>query len=48
MKVAAHHGLQFAVTEYDMAEDPGSHDDATFYVTHLREPVSRLYNSESR
>ena len=46
MKVAVHHGLQFAVTEYDMAEDPGSHDDATFYVTHLREPVSRLYNSE--
>lgn len=40
-KVAAHHGLQFAVTEFDVAEDPGSYDDATFYVTHLREPVSR-------
>eukprot|EP01083_Nonionella_stella_P310290 1101893_1 len=40
-KVAAHHGLQYKVTEYDMAEDPGSHDEATFYVTHLREPVSR-------
>ena len=26
-----------------MAEDPGSHDEATFYVTHLREPVSHEY-----
>mmetsp|Transcript_13910 Transcript_13910/g.30325 ORF Transcript_13910/g.30325 Transcript_13910/m.30325 type:complete len:746 (+) Transcript_13910:15-2252(+) len=40
-KVAVHHGLKFASTEYEMAEDPGSYDDATFYVTHLREPVSR-------
>lgn len=41
-KVALHHGLEFAVTEYDMAEDPGSrHDVPTFYVTNLREPVAR-------
>ncbi len=24
-----------------MAEDPSSHDEATLYVTHLREPISR-------
>lgn len=41
-KVAAHHGLQFDVHEYTMAEDPGTHDEATFYVTNLREPVSRM------
>lgn len=40
-KVAAHHGLDFKAEEYSMAEDPSSHDDATLYVTHLREPVSR-------
>jgi len=42
-KVAAHHGLEFAVTEYGVAEEPGSHSTskgATFYVTNLREPVS--------
>ena len=41
-RVAAHHGLEFASMEFEMAEDPGSYDDATFYVTHLREPVSGL------
>ena len=42
-KVAKHHGLVFASDEYVVAEDPGSYDDdrATFYVTNLREPVSR-------
>lgn len=40
-KVAEHHGLEFVFTEYAQAEDPGSHDDATFYVTHLRDPVNR-------
>ena len=41
-KVAAHHGLNYKVFEYGMAEDPGSYEDeATLYVTHLREPVSR-------
>ncbi|KAL9187203.1 hypothetical protein ACHAXT_010923 [Thalassiosira profunda] len=40
-KVAAHHGLEFKAVEYDMAEDPGSSDVPTLYVTHLREPVSR-------
>ena len=40
--MASHHGLQFEVLEFGMAEDPGSRpDEATFYVTHLREPVSR-------
>jgi hypothetical protein len=39
-KVAAHHGLAFASDEFEAAEDPGSSDDATFYVTHMREPVS--------
>ena len=48
-KVAAHHGLEYKVNEYIMAEDPGrlndydhdSDDDgATFYVTNMREPVS--------
>ncbi len=46
-KVAKHHGLEFEVLEYGMAEDPGTRDydddddddGATFYVTHLREPV---------
>ena len=38
-KVAAHHGLKYKVFEYGMAEDPGSYEDeATLYVTHLREP----------
>jgi hypothetical protein len=40
-KVAAHHGLNFKAEEYTVAEDPGTHDEATLYVTHLREPVSR-------
>jgi len=39
-KVAAHHGLEFASDEFTAAEDPGSADETTFYVTHLREPVS--------
>lgn len=39
-KVAKHHGLEFASTEYLGSELPGSHDESTFYVTHLRDPVS--------
>ena len=41
--MAKHHGLVFASDEYVVAEDPGSYDNdrATFYVTNLREPVSR-------
>ena len=27
-KVAAHHGLKFAVTEYHMAEDPGLYNES--------------------
>ena len=43
MKVAAHHGLEFHSDEFVEAEDPRSsyNDRATFYVTHMREPVSR-------
>ncbi|KAL7537867.1 hypothetical protein ACHAWF_005930 [Thalassiosira exigua] len=40
-KVAAHRGLRFEAVEYDLAEIPGSDERATFYVTHLREPVAR-------
>jgi hypothetical protein len=39
-KVAKHHGLKFVSTEFDGSEVPGSSNEATFYVTHLREPVS--------
>lgn len=41
-RVAKHHGLQFATHEYEGSEVPGSSDVPTFYVTHLREPVSYL------
>jgi len=44
-KVAAHHGLEYEAVEFFHAEDPSSHhdhdDEATLYVTHLREPVAR-------
>ena len=42
--VAKHHGLKFATHEFEGSEVPGSNsnDEPTFYVTHLREPVSRL------
>ncbi|KAL7516328.1 hypothetical protein ACHAWX_001355 [Stephanocyclus meneghinianus] len=40
-KVAKHHGLEFVSTEYLGSELPGSHGETTFYVTHLRDPVSR-------
>ena len=39
-KVAKHHGLQWDFAEWDEAEEPGSHELPTFYVAHLREPVS--------
>ena len=39
--MAAHHGLEWAVAESTLAEDPGSHDENTFYVTNMREPVSQ-------
>ena len=38
--VARHYGLDYTVVEWDKMEEPGSFDNATFYVTHLREPVS--------
>lgn len=41
-KVAQHYGLELKATEWAGMEEPGTDDDgATFYVTHLREPVSR-------
>jgi hypothetical protein len=39
--VAHHHGLKFQHAEWVEAEEPGTHELPTFYVTHLREPVSR-------
>ena len=39
-KVAKHHGLQWDFAEWNEAEEPGSHELPTFYVAHLREPVS--------
>jgi hypothetical protein len=30
----------FDSDEFEAAEAPGSADESTFYVTHLREPVS--------
>lgn len=41
VKVAHHHGLEFAQDEWTEAEEPGTHDSPTFYVTHLREPIDR-------
>jgi len=43
MKVAEHHGLKYDVMESAMAEDPGSHNEPTLYVTHMREPVSGAF-----
>eukprot|EP00804_Cyclotella_cryptica_P014046 CCRYP_019136-RB/>CCRYP_019136-RB protein AED:0.15 eAED:0.15 QI:19/0.66/0.75/1/0.66/0.75/4/429/365 len=43
-KVARHHGLEFASMEYLGSEVPGSYDETTFYVTHLRHPVERSLN----
>jgi hypothetical protein len=39
-KVAKHHGIKFASAEFEGSEVPGSRNEPTFYVTHLREPVS--------
>lgn len=40
--VALHHGLEYRHVEWDEAEEPGTHEIPTFYVTHLREPVSLM------
>ena len=40
-KVAAHHGLEYDLTEYGVAETPGEHPLPTLYVTIMREPVAR-------
>ncbi len=39
--VARHHGIEYVAVEYEKAENPGSRDNHTFYVTNLREPVAR-------
>ena len=39
VRVAHHYGIEFVQTEFDSAEEPGTNDVPTFYVTHLREPV---------
>jgi len=39
-RVADHYGLEFDQGEWIEAEEPGTHQVPTFYVTHLREPVS--------
>ncbi len=39
--VADHYGIEFDQGEWIEAEEPGTHELPTFYVTHLREPVSQ-------
>ena len=46
--VARHHGLEFQHDEWVEAEEPGTHDMETFYVTHLREPVSMYWWRRAR
>lgn len=41
VKVAMHHGLEFASDEKWAAAEPGAFGVPTLYVTHLREPVER-------
>ena len=41
--VALHHGLEFKHEEWYEAEEPGTNELPTFYVAHLREPVSLQY-----
>ena len=42
-KVAKQYEIEFKEIEWIAAEEPGENvsDKATFYVTHLREPVDR-------
>ncbi|KAL9181964.1 hypothetical protein ACHAXT_012307 [Thalassiosira profunda] len=41
-KVSDHYGIELRAVEWNAMEEPGTYDDAaTFYVTHLREPVER-------
>ena len=40
-KVAEHYGIKLEVTEWSAMEEPGTHDETTFYVTHLRDPIDR-------
>ncbi|KAL7530341.1 hypothetical protein ACHAXR_003437 [Thalassiosira sp. AJA248-18] len=43
VRVAHHHGLEWDQDEWKEAEEPGTHDVPTFYVTHLREPYTHLF-----
>ena len=41
-QVSTHYGIELKAVEWSAMEEPGTYDDAaTFYVTHLREPVDR-------
>ena len=40
-RVATYYNLEFKAVEWTAAEEPGTAKKATFYVTHLREPVDR-------
>lgn len=41
-KVALKYGLEYKEQEWYEMEEPGEYENATFYVTSLREPVSRM------
>lgn len=41
-KVADHYGIELTAVEWSAMEEPGTFDNDTFYITHLREPVSVL------
>lgn len=40
-KVADRYGVELKYQEWSEMEEPGTNDEATFYVAHLREPVDR-------
>lgn len=40
-EVALKYGLEYKEQEWYEMEEPGEYENATFYVTSLREPVSR-------
>ena len=47
-RVADQYGLEFDQGEWIEAEEPGTHELPTFYVTHLREPVSQSVESRHK
>lgn len=40
-KVADHYNIKLSYNEWTTMEEPGTYDNATFYVTHMREPIDR-------